>query len=76
MVRAYILIKASAGEAEPLVEAVRGQEYVTEAHVVAGEFDIIAEAEGEEISDVLRSAGNSIRGLDGVADTRTYVCLE
>lgn len=76
MARAYILVKASSGEAEPLLDAVRRQENVTEAHVVAGDFDLIAEAEAPEVSNILRSAGNAIRGLEGVSDTRTYVCLE
>ncbi|MFB6171534.1 MAG: Lrp/AsnC family transcriptional regulator [Haloarculaceae archaeon] len=76
MARAYIFVKASSGEAEPLLDAVRGQEYVTEAHVVAGDFDLIVEAEAPEVADILQSAGNAIRGIDGVADTRTYVCLE
>lgn len=75
MVRAYIMVKTTGHEVEPLVDAISGQEYVDEAHLVAGDFDVIAEAEAPEVADVLRAA-SGIRGLDDVADTRTYVCLE
>lgn len=76
MVRAYILVRTASEQTEPLVDSVREQEHVTEAHVVAGDFDIIAETEADEVSDILRSAANGIRALQGVEDTRTYVCLE
>jgi DNA-binding Lrp family transcriptional regulator len=76
MVRAYILVETASEQTQPLVEAVRKQEHVAEAHVVAGDFDIIAETEAPEVSDILRSAANGIRALEGVEDTRTYVCLE
>jgi DNA-binding Lrp family transcriptional regulator len=76
MVRAYIMVKSTSEETDPLLEAVRSREFVTEAHVVAGDFDIITETEAPEVSDILRSAANGIRALDGVEDTRTYVRLE
>ncbi|WP_255148951.1 Lrp/AsnC family transcriptional regulator [Halorarius halobius] len=76
MVRAFIMVKADAGDAEPLADAVADLQYVTEAHVVAGEFDVIAEAEAPEVRDVMHTAATEIRELSGVADTKTYVCLE
>jgi hypothetical protein len=36
----------------------------------------VVEAEGDEVYDVLHSASNAIRSVEGVTDTKTYVCLE
>jgi len=76
MVRAFVMVKTAAGESEPMVEAIRGIETVTEAHVVAGEFDVIAEVDAPEIYEVLHTASSSIQGLDGVVDTKTYFALD
>lgn len=75
MVRAYIFVKVTPGEVDSVLDAVIDQDPVTEAHVVAGDFDVIAETEAPEVSDLLRSAAGNIRNLSGVTDTRTYVCL-
>lgn len=76
MVRAFIMVKADAGRAEELLETIRSMEYVAEANVVAGEFDVIVEAEAEEVYDLINAVATRIRGLDEVNDTKTYVCLE
>jgi DNA-binding Lrp family transcriptional regulator len=76
MVRAFIMVKAGAGHAESLLETIRSLERVVEAHIVAGDFDIIVEAEGEEVYDVISSVATEIRSTKDVADTKTYVCLE
>jgi DNA-binding Lrp family transcriptional regulator len=76
MVRAFIMAKVEAGHAEAVLAEVQGFARVTEANVVAGDFDLVAEAEGEEVYDVLHSASNAIRGIAHVTDTKTYVCLE
>jgi len=76
MASAFIMIKTVAGKSEDLLAAVRDSEGITEAHIVAGQYDIIAEATGEEVYDVMQSVSTRVRDLDGVADTRTYICLE
>jgi DNA-binding Lrp family transcriptional regulator len=76
MVRAFIMTKVEAGHAEDVLTQVQGFERITEAHVVAGDYDLVVEAEGEEVYDVLHSASNAIRGLANVVDTKTYVALE
>ncbi|MFB6302692.1 MAG: Lrp/AsnC ligand binding domain-containing protein [Haloferacaceae archaeon] len=75
MVRAFVMVKAAAGAAEDVVTAVRDDERVREAHVVAGEYDVIAEVEAEEVYEVLQTVSDGIRSLDGVADTRTYIAM-
>jgi len=76
MASAFIMIKTVAGKSEDLLAAVRDSEGITEAHIVAGQYDIIAEAAGEEVYDVMQSVSTRVRDLNGVADTRTYICLE
>ena len=76
MVRAFILVKTGAGESEATVEEIRRIESVVEAHVVAGEFDIIAEVDADEVYDVLHTSSSSIQRLDGVVDTKTYFALD
>ena len=76
MVRAFIMVKADTGHAEALLETIRGLDNVTEANVVAGDFDIIVEAQAEEVYDVINAVATRIRSFDEVNDTKTYVCLE
>lgn len=76
MVRAFIMVKTTAGKSADLQESIVGLDGVQEAHVVAGQYDLIAEAQGEEVYDVIHSVATAIRDLDGVVDTRTYICLE
>jgi DNA-binding Lrp family transcriptional regulator len=76
MVRAFVMVKTAAGKSEELLASTTDIEGVDEAHVVAGKYDIIAEASGEEVYDVMHSVATEIRNLDGVTDTRTYIALE
>jgi DNA-binding Lrp family transcriptional regulator len=76
MVHAVVLCKTEAGRSEEAVEVIREVDGVTEAHVVAGEFDVIAEVEADEVYDVLHTASSGIQGLDGVVDTKTYIALD
>ena len=75
MVHAFVMVKTGAGRSEAAANAIAGIEGVTEAHIVAGEFDVIAEVDGPEVYDVMHTASSSIQGLDGVVDTKTYIAL-
>ena len=76
MVSAFIMIKTAAGKSDDLLADVQASEGITEAHIVAGQYDIIAEATGSEVYDVMQSVATRVRDLDGISDTRTYICLE
>jgi len=75
MVRAFIMVKTAAGKSEQLLESIRGIDGVEEAHIVAGQYDIIVEATGDEVYDLMHGVATNLRDLDGVADTKTYICL-
>jgi len=76
MVRAFVMVKTAAGKSNVLLAATTDIDGVDEAHVVAGEYDIIAEASGDKVYDVVHSVATKIRDLDGITDTRTYIALE
>ncbi|ESP88182.1 Lrp/AsnC family transcriptional regulator [Candidatus Halobonum tyrrellensis] len=76
MVRAFVMVKTAPGTVGRVAEAVRGLDAVGEAHVVAGDYDLVAEVEAAEMYDVLDTVANDVRSLDGVTDTKTYVSMD
>ncbi len=76
MVRAFFMIDTAAGTETELVRAIRDVENVVEAHVVAGEFDIITELEAETLHELRGILTREIRPRDGIGTTRCYVCLD
>jgi DNA-binding Lrp family transcriptional regulator len=75
MVHAFITVKTAAGTSEELVDAIGDITDVTEAHIVAGNYDIIAEVEVDEVYDILHTVASQIRGFDDIADTKTYISM-
>lgn len=76
MVHAFIMVKAATGHGEALADRLEELDGVVEASVVAGDFDIILEAEAEEVYDIISGIATRVRGLDDIEDTKTYICLE
>lgn len=76
MVHAFIMVKASTGEAQALSEKIGELDHVTGVNVIAGDFDLIIEAEADEMYEIINSVATKIRGFDDIEDTKTYVCLE
>jgi len=76
MVRAFMMVKTAAGKSEELLASIRDLDGVDEAHIVAGQYDIIVEAVVDEVYDLMHSVATSLRDLDGVADTKSYICLD
>ncbi|KDE56833.1 ArsR family transcriptional regulator [Halostagnicola sp. A56] len=76
MVHAFIMVKTAAGKSERLLEDIRALEQVAEAHIVAGTYDIIVEVDVPDVYDVLQTASSDVQGLEGVADTKTYIGMD
>lgn len=76
MVHAFVFVDCAAGTDRPVVSAIREVDGVDDAHVVAGDFDVVAEVTAPEVHDVLSLVTREIRTLEGVGTTRTYVVLE
>lgn len=76
MVQAFIMVKATTGNAEALSETLKDVEYVVTVNVVAGDYDLIIEADSEEVYDIINSVSTRIREFEAIEDTKTYICLE
>ncbi|WP_433626379.1 Lrp/AsnC ligand binding domain-containing protein [Halomicrococcus sp. NG-SE-24] len=76
MVHAFIMVNTAAGKSQDLLDAVRGFDVVQEAHIVAGDYDIVVEVDADEVYDVLQTASSDVQKLDGVVDTKTYMAID
>ncbi|WP_246998618.1 Lrp/AsnC family transcriptional regulator [Halosolutus gelatinilyticus] len=76
MVHAFIMVKTAAGKSEGLLSSIRELAPIVDAHIVAGNYDIIAEVEAEEVYEVLKVVSSNIQSLDGVTDTKTYIAMD
>lgn len=76
MVHAFVFVESTVGDVGKLPALLREIQGVTEAHVVAGDRDVVVEMEADAVYDVLATVTDEIRPLDGIDRTRTYVALE
>lgn len=76
MVHAYVLVKTAPGRSDPTIETIREITGITEAHIVAGEYDIVAEVTADDVYHILQTASSDIQALDGIENTRTYIALQ
>lgn len=76
MVTAYIMVITAAGRSDDLIDAIRAIDGVITAHVVAGDFDIIAEIEAPTIEGVRNTVVGEVQELEGIGTTRTYIALD
>ena len=76
MVTAYVMVKANTGEADRLKKAILDMEGVDDAHIVAGDVDIIAKLRVDSPAEVKKIAADGIQGIQGVEDTQTYITMD
>lgn len=76
VVRAYIMVKAHTGEAERLQQEIGAIEGVETVSIVAGDVDLIAKADVADPAAVREVAATSIRSIDGVENTHTYIAMD
>jgi len=75
MVTAYVMVKAHTGDADRLQEQIEAVEGVVEAHIVAGDVDLIAKVEVDSPGEVKDVAASHIQEIDGVENTQTYIAM-
>mgnify|MGYP000341304709 FL=1 len=75
MVHAFVMVRTEAGAPQSVRDALEDRDDVSEAHVVAGDWDLIVEIDAEAVYDVLDVATEGIQSLDGVLETKTYVSM-
>lgn len=73
MIKAYVLVVANPGATKSVYAALQQVKGVTECHEVMGPYDIVAEVEVAELSDVPPILGEHIRIIPGVESTTSLV---
>jgi DNA-binding Lrp family transcriptional regulator len=76
MVTAYVMVKANTGEADRLKTEILDIEGVNDAHIVAGDVDIIAKVDVGSPAAVKETAADGIQHIEGVEDTQTYIAMD
>jgi DNA-binding Lrp family transcriptional regulator len=76
MVHAYVMVVTGSGTSPEVLSAVRAFENVTEAHIIAGEWDLVVEVEADRVYEILRLVSAEIGTVEDVGATRTYIVLE
>lgn len=75
MVRSFVMVETAAGSSEQLLGRLESVEGVHDAHIVAGNYDIIAEIEAPEVYDILSTVSGAVHDLEGVTETKTYIAM-
>ncbi|GBD14257.1 hypothetical protein HRbin25_00129 [bacterium HR25] len=75
MIKAYVLIVADPARTKMVAEEVRRIPQVVEAYQVMGPFDIVAELEVENLTDIPPILGERIRKIEGIQSTTSLVAL-
>jgi len=70
----YVLVQVEKGEPWPVAEEVSKIKGVKTAHIVTGQYDIIAFAEVEDLQDI-KGLIKKIHQMEGVQHTQTAVCI-
>ena len=76
MVHAFVMVKTDVAASESLLADIRELPTVSEAHIVAGAYDLIVELTADEVAAVLQTTTSEIQSLDGILQTKTYMSLD
>ncbi len=73
MVIAYILATVKSGTEKEVVDSLKKEPRVKEAHLLYGEFDIIAKIDLQSISDLSDFILDKIRAIQFIEKTATLI---
>jgi DNA-binding Lrp family transcriptional regulator len=76
LVRAYVLITATAGKALEVVDHLRSAPGVLSADAITGEYDVVAQVEADDIAGIGRLAVDRVQGASGVLKTITCLVVQ
>ncbi|MHA1791654.1 MAG: Lrp/AsnC ligand binding domain-containing protein [Promethearchaeota archaeon] len=68
----FLLIETSTSGPDEILQKVKSSEFVTEAYIIYGEYDVIARCETDTLHD-LTNFVVSVRKLPEVKDTKTLI---
>jgi DNA-binding Lrp family transcriptional regulator len=67
----YVLINVKPGEEFEVYQQVKAMEYVVDATVLFGDYDILIKLSADDLSIIARTVVDTIRQLPGITDTKT-----
>lgn len=73
MIKAYILVVSNPGATKDVFLALQNVKGVSECHEVMGPYDIVAEIQVDNLSDVPSILSDHIRTIPGVESTTSLV---
>lgn len=73
MVTAFVLVIADIGAEKRIVEELSDLDFVEEADILYGEYDIIAKVKIDEVSKLSDFVLEKIRSIQGVKRTSTLI---
>ena len=73
MVTAYILVMSESGAERSVVQNLLELEFIRDAAIVYGEYDIIAKVRLKDVSELSNFIVSNIRGIPGVQRTSTLI---
>jgi anthranilate phosphoribosyltransferase len=76
MTQAYVHVVVDPGAARQAAERIDDIEAVSAAHLVTGEYDVIAQVSVDDADAIPDVVAEEIHGVTGVLDTVTSVAFE
>lgn len=78
MIKAFIMIKLSTTEymglTKTVLEEVSKIPDVIKVYAIFGRYDVIAEVEVEDLSELSQLTQDKLRAISGVLSTETFIC--
>ncbi len=74
-IKAYVLVVTDPGKTKGVLEVIRNIGGVTETHEVMGPYDIVAEVQVENLTEIPSILGDRIRKIAGIQSTTSLVTL-
>jgi len=71
-IKVFVLVNTQVGKEDEVLKALRGLEYVEEAYIIYGEYDVIAKLEVPAL-ELLDKVVTNIRSMPGVTRTSTLI---
>ena len=74
-IKAYVLVVTDPGRTKGVLDVMRGIPGVVETHEVMGPYDIVAEIEVDNLTEIPPILGDKIRKIPGIQSTTSLVTL-
>ena len=76
MPSAYILINVESGSEENVLKQIKGQNFVEEAYISYGVYDLIVKVKADSMDELKRTVSLKMRNINQVRSTLTLILVE